>query len=171
MSEQHSKYFQEIVEGIKKFRLSYQFKIGETVTFYDRNRQKHSWGIVTKHLVGGYEITVTISNTEQEIYLCDLYGNNHEKEIHFHSENDFPDYYISEEQVNTNRTTLENIPDNSLVVIHYDGHLQGLDTTVVGYLIGVFGNNVHIGTDTLKLGNPTKLEIEDIINIKVLSII
>ena len=170
MSEQKNNYFQEIVENTEKFRLSYQFKLGESVTFYDREKQKHSYGIITNLLEGGYEITVTSPNSEKEIYVCDLYGNNHEKEIHFHSELDFPDYYISKEQENTTRATLESIPENSLVVVHYDGYLKGLDTTVVGYLIMVTENNLHIGTDILKLGKPTELDIESIINIKVLSI-
>ena len=118
MSEQHSKYFQEIVENTEKFRLSYQFKLGETVTFYDTKRKCHSYGAVTNLLEGGYEISATSPNSEKEIYVCDLFGNNHEKEIHFHSELDFPDYYISKEQENTNRATLESIPENSLVVVH-----------------------------------------------------
>ena len=171
MPEQNNNYFQEIVKSVEKFRLSYKFKLGETVTFYDRNRQKQSYGIVTKLLEGGYEITVIISDTEKEIYVCDLYGNNHEKEIHFHSELDFPDYYISEEQENTNRATLESIPENSLVVVHYDGHIQGLDTTVIGYLLMVTENYIHIGTNIIKLGTPTVLDIYNIINIKVLSIV
>lgn len=170
MSEQKNNYFQEIVENTEKFRLSYQFKLGETVTFYDTKRKCHSRGTVTNLLEGGYEISATSPNSEKEIYVCDLFGNNHEKEIHFHSELDFPDYYISKEQENTNRATLESIPENSLVVVHYDGYLQGLDTTVVGYLIMVTENNLHIGTDILKLGKPTELAIESIINIKVLSI-
>ena len=170
MSEQKNNYFQEIVENTEKFRLSYQFKLGETVTFYDTKRKCHSRGTVTNLLEGGYEITVTSPNSEKEIYVCDLFGNNHEKEIHFHSELDFPDYYISKEQENTNRATLDSIPENSLVIVHYDGHLKGLDTTVVGYLLLVTENNIHIGTDTLILGRPTVLDICDIINIKVLNI-